>query len=61
MTVDTLIVGAVRTPIGRLGGALAAVRPDDLAALAIERLLAGAGVDGEDVEDVVLELQPPHS
>jgi len=56
MTVDALIVGAVRTPIGRLGGALAAVRPDDLAALAIERLLAGAGVDGADVEDVVLEL-----
>jgi len=35
MTRATYIVEAVRTPIGRYGGALAAVRPDDLAALAV--------------------------
>jgi len=51
---DALIVGALRTPIGRLGGALAAVRPDDLAAHAVEQLIARTGVDGADVEDVVL-------
>jgi acetyl-CoA acetyltransferase len=51
---DALIVGAVRTPIGRLGGALSAVRPDDLAAHALREALARAGVDGGDLEDVVL-------
>ena len=34
------IIDAVRTPIGRVGGALARVRPDDLAALVIEKLAA---------------------
>ena len=32
---DSYIVDAVRTPIGRLGGALAGIRPDDLAATAL--------------------------
>ena len=32
---DVVIVSAVRTPIGRIGGALSAVRPDDLAALVV--------------------------
>ena len=35
---------AVRTPIGRYGGALAGVRPDDLAALVIRAAVARAGV-----------------
>lgn len=37
---DVYVVDAVRTPVGRYGGALAAVRPDDLAAHAIRELLA---------------------
>jgi acetyl-CoA acyltransferase len=37
---DALILDAVRTPVGKIRGALSSVRPDDLAALAIERLLA---------------------
>jgi 3-oxoadipyl-CoA thiolase len=37
---DAVILDAVRTPIGRIRGALSSVRPDDLGALAIERLLA---------------------
>jgi 3-oxoadipyl-CoA thiolase len=37
---DAVILDAVRTPVGKIRGALAAVRPDDLAALAIERLVA---------------------
>jgi len=46
------IVSAVRTPIGRYGGALAAVRPDDLAALVIRAAVERAGVDPGAVEDV---------
>jgi 3-oxoadipyl-CoA thiolase len=41
---DAVILDAVRTPVGRIRGALAGVRPDDLAALAIERLLARSKV-----------------
>jgi acetyl-CoA acetyltransferase len=37
-------VGAVRTPIGKQGGALSAVRPDDLAALALDALMERTGV-----------------
>jgi acetyl-CoA acetyltransferase family protein len=51
---EAVIVGAVRTPIGRLGGALSGVRPDDLAAHAVREVVARAGVDGADIEDVVL-------
>ena len=40
---EAWIVGAVRTPIGRHGGALAAVRPDDLGALVLEALMERAG------------------
>jgi 3-oxoadipyl-CoA thiolase len=48
------IIEAVRTPIGRYGGALAAVRPDDLAALALRAVVDRAGVDPGLVEDVIL-------
>lgn len=49
------ICDAVRTPIGRYGGALAAVRPDDLAAHAIRQLIArNDGVDWDRTDDVVL-------
>ena len=48
------IVAAVRTPMGRYAGALAGVRPDDLAALAIRGLLERAGVPPGDVEDVIV-------
>jgi 3-oxoadipyl-CoA thiolase len=49
-----VIVAAVRTPIGRLGGALAGVRPDDLAALAVSAAVERAGVDPAEIEDVYL-------
>ena len=49
---DALIFDAVRTPIGAFGGALAEVRPDDLAAHTIRALLDRAGVDGGEVEEV---------
>ena len=53
-TRDAWIVDAVRTPIGRYGGALAAVRPDDLAALVIRAILDRTGIDPALVEDVIL-------
>jgi len=42
---DAWIVEAVRTPIGRYGGALASVRPDDLAAAAIRAVVDRSGID----------------
>src|SRR6478736_2434681 len=50
---EAWIVDAVRTPIGRYGGALATVRPDDLAAVAIAAIVGRTGIDGSIVEDVV--------
>ena len=49
---EAWIVGAVRTPIGRRGGALASVRPDDLGAIALEALMYRTGVPPVEVEDV---------
>ncbi|MFM7045198.1 MAG: thiolase family protein, partial [Ilumatobacteraceae bacterium] len=52
---DSFIVDAVRTPIGRLGGALAGVRPDDLAATALRALVqrsADSGGLGDAIDEV---------
>ncbi len=51
---EAVIVDAVRTPVGRHGGALASVRPDDLASLVISEVVRRAGIDPALVEDVVL-------
>jgi 3-oxoadipyl-CoA thiolase len=51
---EAWIVEAVRTPIGRYGGALASVRPDDLAALVLRAVVDRAGLDPALVEDVIL-------
>jgi len=51
---DALIVDAVRTPIGRHGGALARVRPDDLAAVPIRALLQRTRIDPSSIDDVLL-------
>jgi 3-oxoadipyl-CoA thiolase len=50
---EAWIIDGVRTPIGRHGGALAPVRPDDLAALTIEALLERSGVEAAAVDDVI--------
>ena len=50
---DSYIIDAVRTPIGRLGGALAAVRPDDLLALVVRTLVERTGVEPASIEDVI--------
>ena len=47
-----VVLSAVRTPIGRYGGALARVRPDDLAAVAIAAAVERAGIDPGSVDDV---------
>jgi 3-oxoadipyl-CoA thiolase len=51
---EAWIVSAVRTPIGRYGGALRSVRPDDLAALVIGAAVQRSGVDPGLVDDVVM-------
>ena len=50
---NVVIVDAVRTPIGRHGGGLAAVRPDDLAAVTIEALLQRTSLDPTEIDDVI--------
>jgi len=47
-------VAALRSPFGRYGGALAAVRPDDLAAAVIRALVERSGIDPLQIEDVIL-------
>ena len=51
---DAVIIDAIRTPIGALGGSLAAVRPDDLAALTLRTLLERTGIDPALIEEVYL-------
>ena len=51
---EAWIVSAVRTPVGRYGGALRGVRPDDLAALVIREAVERAGIPPTRIEDVVL-------
>jgi 3-oxoadipyl-CoA thiolase len=51
---EAWIIEAVRTPIGRYGGALAGVRPDDLAALVIRAVVDRSGIDPVLIEDVIL-------
>ncbi len=51
---EVYIVDPVRTPVGKYGGALSAVRPDDMAAVVIQALMERTGVPGESVEDVIM-------
>ena len=49
---EIVVIDAVRTPIGRYAGALASVRPDDLAATAIAALVRRTGIDPHAIDDV---------
>ena len=49
-----VVLSAVRTPVGRYGGGLAGIRPDDLAAIAVAAAVERAGVDPAEIEDVYL-------
>src|SRR6202171_6525486 len=51
---DAVILSAIRTPIGRYGGSLKDVRPDDLAALVIAEAVQRAHIDADSIEDVIL-------
>jgi len=51
---EAWIVAALRTPFGRYGGALASVRPDDLAAVVIRALVERSGIEPAAIEDVIL-------
>lgn len=51
---EAYLVGGVRTAVGRYGGALAGIRPDDLAALVVGEAVRRAGVDAATLDDVVL-------
>src|SRR5919204_5993281 len=51
---DAYIVDAVRTPVGRYGGALSSVRPDDLAARVLEAAVARNGIEPAAVDDVYM-------
>jgi len=54
MTRRAVVVDAVRTPVGRYGGVLSSVRPDDLAALVIRTLVERTGIDPKLIDDVYL-------
>jgi 3-oxoadipyl-CoA thiolase len=51
---EAWIVEALRTPVGRYGGALAGVRPDDLAATVLEAIIARSGINPALLDDVIL-------
>jgi len=50
---EAFAIGGVRTPIGRYGGSLASIRPDDLAALVIRELVARTGVEPDSIDEVI--------
>ena len=51
---DAFISVALRTPVGKHGGSLANVRPDDLAAIPIKAVVERSGVDPASIDDVIL-------
>jgi len=51
---DAYICGALRTPVGKHGGALASVRADDLAAIPIKAVVERSGIDPATIDDVIL-------
>ena len=51
-TNEVVIVAGVRTPIGRVGGALAAVRPDDLLATVLRGVVERAAIDPQRIDEV---------
>ncbi|MGC8906909.1 MAG: thiolase family protein [Desulfomonilaceae bacterium] len=51
---DVLIIQGVRTPIGRMGGALASLRPEELAAIALKGLIDKTGIDPTLIDDIII-------
>ncbi len=51
---DVVIISATRSPIGKIRGSLATIRPDDMAATLIQSALQRANLDGTEVDEVIL-------
>jgi 3-oxoadipyl-CoA thiolase len=51
---EAFLIGGARTPVGRYGGALSSIRPDDLAALTVRAAVERAGLDPYAVDEVIL-------
>lgn len=51
---EAFLIGGARTPVGRYGGALSSIRPDDLAALAVRAAVERSGIDPAAVDEVIL-------
>ncbi len=51
---EAFLVGGARTPVGRHGGALAAMRPDDLAAIVVRAAAERAAIPGSEIDEVIL-------
>jgi len=51
---EALICAALRTPVGKHGGSLAGIRPDDLAAVPIKAVVERSGIDQRTIDDVIL-------
>ncbi len=54
MSENVYLVDGVRTPLGRYGGALASVRPDDLAALTVAEVVSRTGIPADAISEVIL-------
>src|SRR5665647_1663648 len=52
--VEAFLVGGARTPVGRYGGALSGVRPDDLAVLVLRESVSRAGIEPATIDEVIL-------
>ena len=50
---DVVIIDGVRTPIGKMGGALSSIRPDDLLAETYKALIARTGIDAREITEVI--------
>ncbi|MDV2478171.1 acetyl-CoA C-acetyltransferase [Rhodococcus zopfii] len=57
---DVVICEPLRTPVGRFGGVLSAVAPEDLAATVIREIVTRTGISGADVDDVILGQASPN-
>ena len=51
---EAYLIDGVRTPVGRYGGALAGIRPDDLAALVVAATVSRATIPADDIDEVIL-------
>ena len=51
---DAFIRAALRTPVGKHGGSLAGLRPDDLAAVPLKAVVERSGIDPRTIDDVIL-------